>query len=150
MAKVGSIDDPVWTEDPPPATATVEPRNRWRPVLVTVLVLAGLLVLVYPPVAAIASRKTFGTFAFWAPPNRVDYCGRRYYESGSQSSNPAQFTSQTGGRGAVWKRVAWTYSGRSIFAAVSPVTKPQQVCTMILYTPVGNGRWDVYPLSGGP
>jgi hypothetical protein len=150
VAKAGSIDDPVWTEDPPPVIAKRKQRSRWHPVLITFLVVAGLLVLVYPPAAAIASRKTFGTFTFWAPPDRVDYCGRRYYNSGSEPGNPERFTFQTAGRGAVWKRVAWTYSGRSIFAVVSPTTQSQRVCTMILYAPVGNGRWDVYPLSGGP
>lgn len=147
MSKAGNIDDLVWREEKP--AAAVRASSRWRPVLVAALVFVALLVI-YPPVAAIASRRTFGTFAFWAPPQRVDYCGRRYYESGIQATNPAQLTSQSGGRGAVWKRVTWTYSGRSIFAAVLPVKMPQQVCTMILYTPVGNGRWDVYPLSGGP
>lgn len=47
MAKVGAIDDQVWTEGDGPA-------------------------------AMVLSRWEYGTIAFWKPPDRIDYCGRRY------------------------------------------------------------------------
>jgi hypothetical protein len=158
--KVGSIDDAVWRETGPLPSSGPEPRpRRWRwRILIWLLVVAGLVTVLYPPVASIASRKSFGTFSFWAAPNRVDYCGRRYVIGGTVRGDPASFTSQTRGRGDFWQRVEWTYSGRSLFAAVSttdtsresPSAQSSNVCAMDLYTPAGSGRWVVYPLSGGP
>ena len=34
---------------------------------------------------------------------------------------------------------------------VSPLKPPAaSVCTMVLYMPIGGGRWETYSLSGGP
>jgi hypothetical protein len=116
-----------------------------------VLVLAFLAVLVfgvvYPVTAAGLSRKDYGTFAFWKVPNRIDYCGRRYYDSGPQVGTPAHFQARDGDRTAHWTFLSWTFSGRSIYADVS---SRSALCTGTLYIPVGGGRWETYDLSGGP
>ncbi len=114
------------------------------------LVVLASLTLVVPAGVAIVNRVRFGTFAFWAVPNRVDYCGRRYYEAGTQSGNPALFRSTNSNKGAKWEQVASTFTGRPIYGVVSPIAASQQVCAMVLFMPASNGRWTAYPLSGGP
>jgi len=115
-------------------------------VLVIVLVLG-----VYPATAAVLSRRDYGTFAFWKLPNRIDYCGRRYYDSGPQTGSPALFESQDSDKAARWSFLSWTFSGRSIYADVSPLNaSTAAVCTMVLYIPIGHDRWETYALSGGP
>lgn len=120
------------------------------------MVLAVLLVLVavgiaLPATAAVLSQKDYGTAYFWKLPSRVNYCGRRYYDGGSVKGNPAQFRSQDSETSAQWSSVSKTFSGRSIYAVSAPPRPPRYtVCTMVLYIPIGDGRWEAYPLSGGP
>ena len=104
----------------------------------------------YPAIAAALSRKDYGTFAFWKVPNRIDYCGRRYYDSGPQPGSPTLFESQDSAQGAHWSFLSWTFSGRSIYADVAPVSSSNSVCTVALYIPIGDGKWETYGLSGGP
>lgn len=149
MSKVGSLDDPVWTS-PPSEVRDGRPTGRQR---IVVIVLLAVLVLgiVAPAAAAVLSRKDYGTFAFWKLPNRINYCGRRYYDGGSQQGSPALFRSQDSAPGAQWSFLSWTFSGRSIYAVVSSLRPPRyNVCTMVLYIPLGGGRWETYGLSGGP
>ncbi len=117
--------------------------------MIAFLAIIGLGV-VYPASAALLSRKDYGTFAFWKIPNRIDYCGRRYYDGGPQQGSPALFESRDSARDAHWTSLSWTFSGRSIYADVNPVTPRYSVCTMSLYIPIGSGKWETYSLSGGP
>ena len=149
MGKVGAIDDPIWTAPSGDATQEGRPTGRQRLLVIALVAIIGLGV-VYPAAAAVLSRKDYGTFAFWKVPNRIDYCGRRYYDGGPQRGSPALFESQDSARDAHWTFLSWTFSGRSIYADVNPVNSPYSVCTMALYIPIGGGRWEIYSLSGGP
>jgi hypothetical protein len=151
VSKVGGIDDPVWTL-PRSGDGADErrPTRRQRVVVIALLIVISLGVA-YPIVAAGLSRKDYGTFAFWKLPNRIDYCGRRYYDGGPQRGTPGLFESQNTAEGAHWSFLSWTFSGRSIYADVAPLNPPNDaVCTMILYIPLGGGNWETYVLSGGP
>jgi hypothetical protein len=119
-------------------------------VLVVALIAVLGMGVVYPATAAALSRKDFGTFAFWKVPNRIDYCERRYYDQGPQPGSPVLFESQDADRSARWTFLSWTFSGRSIYADVSPPRATHGVCTMTLYIPIGGGKWETYALSGGP
>jgi hypothetical protein len=150
MGKVGGIDDPVWTLPLGDDLRGGRPTWRTRVVAVSVLVVIALG-LVLPAIAAGLSRKDYGTFAFWKLPNRIDYCGRRYDDSGPQKGSPTLFESQDRAKGAHWSFLSWTFSGRSIYAVVAPLSPPNDtVCTMALYIPLGGGSWETYALSGGP
>jgi hypothetical protein len=118
-------------------------------VALSVLAFLGLAV-VYPATAAVLSRRDYGTFAFWKVPARIDYCGRRYDDSGPQPGSPVLFESQDDDRSARWTFLSWTFSGRSIYADVSPARRNQGECTMALYIPIGGRKWEEYALSGGP
>lgn len=149
--KVGAIDDPVWrAPDDPPGSTNGRPKNTRRSILVLALVVLITIAIAYPTIAAVLSRKDYGTFAFWKVPNRIDYCGRRYDDSGAVSGSPGQFQSRDGQSEAKWTFLSWTFSGRSIDAVVSPGGGHGKVlCTGTLYIPLGGDRWEVYGLSGG-
>lgn len=149
MSKVGGIDDTIWIS-PHSTAGQTPPRSRSKRVGLIILVAVVVLGL-YPVTAAVLSRKDYGTLAFWKLPNRINYCGRRYYDSGPQTGSPALFESQDSDKAARWSLLSWTFSGRSIYADVSPLKPPaNDVCTMVLYIPIGHGRWETYGLSGGP
>jgi hypothetical protein len=149
MNKVGGLDDPVWTL--PSGDKVDEGRPSWRSRVLVVGFLAVLgLGVVYPATAVVLSRKDYGTFAFWKLPNRIDYCGRRYYDQGPQPGSPALFESQNADRSARWTFLSWTFSGRSIYADVSQPRAVHELCTMMLSIPIGGGKWEMYALSGGP
>jgi hypothetical protein len=150
--KVGSIDDPVWSTPHDVAASAEERRKSQRRLgLVLALVILIGIAILYPAAAAMLSRKDYGTFAFWKVPNRIDYCGRRYYDGGGVSGSPSQFQAQYRSKEAKWTFLSWTFSGRSIDAVVSPRGGHSEVpCTGTLYVPLGEGRWEEYPLSGGP
>ena len=150
MTKPGIVNDPAWAEIGPVPDKPSTSHQGWRRPLIGFLTVLASLTLVAPAGVAIASRVRFGTFAFWATPNRVDFCGRRYYEAETQSGSPALFRSTNSNKGAKWEQVASTFTGRPIYGVVSPPTAGQQECTMILFMPASNGRWTAYPLSGGP
>ncbi len=149
MSKVGGIDDTIWITPHSTADRTL-PRSRSKRAGLIILV-AVLVLGAYPVTAAVLSRKDYGTFAFWKMPSRINYCGRRYYDSGPQTGSPALFESHDSDKAARWSLLSWTFSGRSIYADVSPLNPPaNEVCTMVLYIPIGGGRWETYLLSGGP
>jgi hypothetical protein len=149
MSKVGAIDDPIWTLPSGDATQKGRPSGKSPLAVIAFLAVLGFGV-VYPALAAVLSRKDYGTFAFWKLPNRIDYCGRRYYDGGPQRGTPTQFESRDSAKGAHWRFLSWTFSGRSIYADAAPVTSSNAVCTMALYIPTGGGWWETYGLSGGP
>jgi hypothetical protein len=152
MTKPGDVDDPARVEIQPDVHRPSIACRGWRRPLIGLLVVLASLTLVVPAGVAIASRVRFGTFAFWSVPNRVDYCGRRYYEAGTQPGSPALFRSTNSNKEAKWEQVASTFTGRPIYGVVSPITSGprEQVCTVVLFMPAGNGQWTAYPLSGGP
>jgi hypothetical protein len=152
LVKVGSIDDPVWSSPNDDAASAEERRkSQRRSILVLGLVVLVSIAILYPAAAAVLSRKDYGTFAFWKVPNRIDYCGRRYYDGGIVLGSPGQFQSQYANNGAHWTFLSWTFSGRSIDAVVVPGGGHQEIpCAGTLYIPLGEGRWEVYSLSGGP
>ena len=150
MNKVGKIDDPIWSSSPGVQPQTGRPRAKHRVIAIGVLTVIALGV-VYPLAAAGLSRKDYGTFAFWKLPNRIDFCGRRYYSGETERGNPALFESQDSAKGARWTFLSWTFSGRSIYADVAPSdSSSATACTMMLYIPLGGDRWETYALSGGP
>lgn len=150
MSKVGGIDDPVWKAPPSDDAQEGSAKGRRRRLLVVAFLAVLALGLVYLAGAAFLSRKDYGTFAFWKVPNRIDYCGRRYYDGGSRTGSPALFESQDSAQDAHWAFLSWTFSGRSIYADIAPSPSAGPVCTMVLYIPIGGGKWETYSLSGGP
>jgi hypothetical protein len=114
-------------------------------VLVVVLAVVGL----YAVISAGLSRKDYGTFAFWSLPQRIDFCGRRFYEGSSLLGNARQFRYEDSANPATWTLISRTFTGRPIYAVVAH-SPGYSVCTMVLYIPLGGQRWEDYPLSGGP
>ena len=127
------------------------------PVRIVVGIFAALLVVlgVYGVVAAGLSQRDYGTMAFWAAPDRIDYCGRRYYRGpGSENGTARSFFARDTGTtaGVRWQRVGHTFALRPIYATVKLVhTVPGEPCAGRLYVPiVGRGKYVEYDLSGGP
>jgi len=113
-----------------------------------VAVALGVLALMAVTMLAVASRIRFGTWAFWGYPDRIEYCGRRYYGGGADVAGTPSSLSRRGAGHAEWKRIDRTYVGRPIYAAVDD---PEgSVCTMSLYIPHGHRKYRSYGLSGGP
>ena len=148
-AKVGAIDDKVWTDGDGSVPKT--PRQRRRRAVATVLLVLVGLGIVYVPIAMALSRWEYGTIAFWKPPDRIDYCGRRYLQGPSTAAGtPASLTAPLTAPQIKWSEVARTYSLQPIYAGVLTVHPNSTVCAMFLYVPAGPGRWWTYTLSGGP
>jgi hypothetical protein len=146
--RVGGIDDTIWLR---PQSGLKAPR-RSRPHLVTLVILIAILLLGVGAVTiAFFSAKDYGTPAFWSLPKHIGYCGREYYDQGTQAGSPRLFTAQNGAVGAKWTFLSWTFGGDSIYAAVTPPHPPDAaVCTMELYIPITGSKWETYVLSGGP
>ena len=120
------------------------------------LVVAGGLVI-WRTLPAMANRLQYGTFDLSAPPERVDYCGRRYYP-GNGEADAAQWHAI--GAAAVahglepMRQIGSTPGGFSYFANLTPTTvrnrfSPPLPCTMLIYVRIAD-RYRVYGLSGGP
>jgi hypothetical protein len=148
-AKVGAIDDQVWSERDGSVVRTPYQRRR-RAVASVLLVLVGLGIA-YVPVAMVLSRWECGTIAFWKPPDRIDYCGRRY-DQGSITlpGTPASLTASFKAPRVQWSEVERTFSLQPIYASVLTRHPNSAVCAMFLYVPAGHGQWWTYSLSGGP
>jgi hypothetical protein len=109
---------------------------------------AVALAVALVPILMIASTIRFGTPAFWGMPDRIDYCGRRYYAGGDVTGRPSTFVALVSPP-VRWKRVGRTFAGRSIYGTVGhhPNTA---VCTVVLYIPRGSHGYRTFALSGGP
>jgi hypothetical protein len=143
--KVGDIDYPAWAEDQPP-------RNRSRRHRIASVVLVSSLTLLglYLVVASGLSRRDYATFAVWSAPNRINYCGRRYYRNGVVNGSPKSFMGSTTGQ-ATWRMVGRTFALRPIEAPVIGRNAQTAVCAITLYLPGwGHGNYVEYSLSGGP
>jgi hypothetical protein len=148
-AQVGAIDDQVWTGGDGSVVRTRHQRRR-RAVASLLLVLVGLGIT-YVPIAMALSRWQYGTFVFWKPPDRIDYCGRRY-DQGSVTvpGTPASLTSSFKAPRVQWTEVARTFSLQPIYAGVLTSHPNSAVCAMFLYVAADHGRWWTYTLGGGP
>jgi hypothetical protein len=149
VTKPGIVNDPAGVEIGPVPDKPSTSHQRWRRPLIGFLIVLASLSLLAPAGVAIASKLKFGTVSFWAAPNWVDYCGRRYIRAETTSGSPALFQSTNSDAGAKWEQVDSTFTGRPIYGVVSPVGVGQ-VCTVILFMHANNGRWTAYQLSGGP
>jgi hypothetical protein len=136
------INDPIWQDSP------AGPRRHG-------LRLSGLIALLlvvvacYVVAAAALSRRDYGTFSFWRTPDRINYCGRRYYPAGPVRGTPQSFLSSVAGH-PTWRTVGRTFTMRPIDAPVTSRTSAAQVCTMAVYIPTGGRTYIEYDLSGGP
>jgi hypothetical protein len=137
------INDAIWNESPP--------VRRRRQGGIWVLAAASLLAIMCGfVVAAMAlSRRDYGTFSFWSTPDRINYCGRRYYSAGPVRGTPESFTSSVTGH-PTWRRVGYTFELRPIEAPVSAKVAAGGSCTMAVYVPTGRDTYVQYELSGGP
>ena len=148
-AKVGAIDDQVWSDGDGSALKTL--RQRRRRVMVTVLLVLVGLGLVYVPAAMVLSRWEYGNSSFWRAPVRIDYCGRRYNQDpGTRAGTPASLMVPYTVSQVKWEEVARTFSLRPIYAQVLTSHPNSAVCAFFLFVPAGNQRWWSYRLSGGP
>jgi hypothetical protein len=148
-ARVGAIDDQVWTaRDRPVAKKPGQQRRRAVATVLLVLVGAGIA---YVPVAMTLSRWEYGTSSFWKAPVRIDYCGRRYLQNEvTVAGTPASLVAPNKATRVVWKEVMRTYALEPIYAEVLTSHPNSAVCAFFLYVPAGNQRWWTYVLSGGP
>jgi hypothetical protein len=102
------------------------------------------------------SRVAFGTWDPTAPPNRIEYCNRRYYP-GAHFTRP-QIDAIGNGLGLFpFHQVGVTASGGPIFAKPLsdrvrhkyPNAAPLP-CAMAVYLKVGADDYLAYGISGGP
>jgi hypothetical protein len=104
-------------------------------VLLVVLV-AGLL----------AHRKAYGTWSFRAPPDRLEWCGRRYYKS-----HRPPVVVRPPPRNVVFR--APPVIGRQVLTDVSAAGVAQRrkegFCPGSLYRRTGGARYTWYTISGG-
>jgi len=114
---------------------------------VLLLSLAVVLVILLALAESVQSRLEFGTFRFWGEPERIDYCGRRYYPGTEVQRTPQQIVGSHSAN-ATWKTVRHTLTRRSVEGPVLPAGS--SVCTMSLYISTGDGMYRLYGISGGP
>jgi hypothetical protein len=103
----------------------------------------------YPAITTVLSRRNYGTFAFWRVPERIDYCGRRYYPDGMVDGPPRSFMARVSGNPS-WKTGGHTFTLHPIEASVAKRSAASEVCAMTVYVPTGTARFAQYVLSGGP
>jgi hypothetical protein len=137
------------------AGATRSPRRRTprRGVGLVVAALVGLA-CAYSLAAAALSARDYGTVAFWAAPDRIDYCGRRYYRAPrTVHGTPRFFAARDRGTtaGTTWRMIGRTFALRPIEATVLVHPVNNVLCAGTLFVPsVGRGNYAQYELSGGP
>ena len=138
----GHIDDPRWNEVPPP------PRRLNR--LLAVAIALPLVLTIVAMAASVRSRVEYGTAVFWSLPNRINYCGRRYYPSPMPvSGTPASLSATITGTFR-WRTVGRTFSFRPIEGPILRSHEPGGACAASLYIPIGRNRYRLYDLSGSP
>jgi hypothetical protein len=106
--------------------------------------------------ASVHSRIAFGTWDPHAPPERIDYCSRRYDAGGSGTqTREASVAARDPAFAASWREVGRTDGGTPYYAMVVPDATRSAFhreipCTMEVYLRVGPDAYRVYTLSGGP
>ena len=110
---------------------------RW---IVRIVVGVLVMFLALGLVAAGLSAKDYGTPAFWAPPDRINFCGRRYYRDSHAIVRNR----------ATWRPIGHTFGLRPIYADHPTRPVPGSVCTFVLYVGRPFGGYSEYDLSGGP
>lgn len=119
------------------------------------LLLVGMGLLVVAG-RSLYSRATFGTWDPAAPPNRIEYCDRRYYPGSHVSRADIEAT----GKSLVaftFRQVGTTADSKPIFAKALPDNIRHQYpnaaplpCAMAVYLNVGRDDYIAYGISGGP
>jgi len=102
------------------------------------------------------SRAAYGTWNPLAPPNRIDFCDRRYFPGWHFTR--AQIDSSGNALGVFpFRQVGTTASGAAIFAKVAPDSIRRATpysgplpCSMTVYVKVGPDDYVAYGISGGP
>ena len=127
-------------------------RRRVTPRAIGVVAVAAIAVIatLCCGTAAFLSRRDYGTFAFWSLPQRINYCGRRYYPEDARLGSGRQFTSQDSGGTGRWTLTSRSFTLRPIYAVETRRTDLSRICTTVLYIPLGGQNWEPYVLSGGP
>lgn len=91
-------------------------------------------------------RATYGTFAWWQIPPRIEYCGREY-DRGATAATLA------GQQGTLVQVMTIEPAGRAVYAAESAHSAAPPIadlpCAMDLIVKQG-GQYVQYGLSGGP
>ena len=104
-------------------------------------------------VCAALSARDYGTFAFWAVPNRIDYCGRRYDRAPQSVHGTHRFFSarDTGSTsGTKWREIGRTFALRPIYGTLLLHPVDNGVCAGTLFVAIsGRGNYVQYALSGG-
>jgi hypothetical protein len=134
-------------------------KLRWPTAAAVLLAVAGLATAgaaARPMAVSVHSRIVFGTWDPNGPPERINYCGRRYYAGGDGTRtreeamagpDPASHSS--------WREIGHTDGGTPYYAMVLPDAtrselSPAITCTMMVYLRVRTDAYRVYTLSGGP
>lgn len=118
--------------------------------------LAAAAIAVTPRVAAsLHSRITYGTWDPTSPPDRIEYCGRRYYGGPGRVTTREEITATAVEFSNGWRVIGRTDNGTPYYAMVVPNSvrnkvSPPLPCTMIVYLQVGPDSYRGYPLTGGP
>jgi hypothetical protein len=112
---------------------------RVAAVLVPVLLIAG----------AVYNRATFGTFAFWQVPGRIDFCGRQYLRGSTVAEIPADDWSLVPAT-TVYPMWWHVYEKQPRQGGVADPDVPGLPCTMGLVLRLHDGDYVQYALSGGP
>jgi len=102
------------------------------------------------------SRAAFGSWNPMAPPNRIDYCDRRYFPGWHFTR--AQIDAVGNGFGVFpFRQVGTTPSGATIYAKPLPDNIRRMYpnsgplpCAMTVYLKVGADDYVAYGISGGP
>ena len=112
-----------------------------------------------PVGTSVHSRIAFGTWDPDSPPERIDYCGRRYYAgngaNGGTGTSEEAVAALYPAFHASWREVGRTDGGTPYYASVVPDStrsgfSPAIPCTMVVYLRVGPDAYRGYSLSGGP
>ena len=106
-----------------------------------------------------AYRLAYGTFAFWAEPARISWCGRDYLPGGDTLLARAEVEQQRGTLGGdqpyplVQVARVPPVVGDPVLASVTPPERRDPLhlpCAMVLYLQTGPDSYRPYALSGGP
>jgi hypothetical protein len=124
----------------------------------------GVLWVVFAVLAAAALssaayRIRYGTFAWWEPPSRIDWCNRRYLES----TGPLMTIDQVRHRSTVSfparqpRLETVTHVppviGHDVMTRVEPTSvlaSRGAPCAMVLFLQTGDDTYREYGISGGP